>query len=485
VTSSVCFAHAADRVALVIGNQAYRDGALDNPAADADAMAKVLEAKGFKVVRLRDATRAQMQQALAQTQQLLAGRKGVGLFYYSGHAVQLDWRNYLIPIDARLGQPRDVAAQTLDLAAVLDAFKAAGTRMNIVVLDACRNNPFGSAGAGRGLAQMDAPWGTFLAYSTAPGNVAEDNTLGLGNSLYTQHLVQEIARPRARIEDVFKRVRLQVRQRSEGRQIPWESTSLEDEFLFDEGLKAAVEPDEGTKERVFAQERAEWETVVATKDLDAIYAYLQRHPLGSFSELAQALVERFQVAKVVPQAGPDGVVATDWRSRFRHGDRYEFVFRDGLTGLRKSNGSVVLKVTGDEVEGVGTGMANVRSLRGELLVEDGGGTYSPPWPIVPGGGIQMGLRSKGRTVRTSANGQQQTIDFDSRVVGRETITLPIGTIDCWKVEVDFAPGAGRREFTFWIDPLWGYAVKAIYESRDNRGTADITIREMVSRTRGP
>jgi hypothetical protein len=110
---------------------------------------------------------------------------------------------------------------------VLDAFKAAGNRMNIIVLDACRDNPFGAAASGKGLAQMDAPAGTLLAYATAPGNVAEDGNAASANGLYTEHLLHKLKEPSAKIEDVFKRVRWQVRQQSEGRQVPWESAKVE------------------------------------------------------------------------------------------------------------------------------------------------------------------------------------------------------------------------------------------------------------------
>ncbi len=216
------------RIALVIGNSAYTGApALVNPANDAKAMGDALRGLGFTVVEVRDADKAQMARAIAQVRDSLKGKQGVGMLYYAGHGLQVDARNYMVPVDAKMAKGADVPAQTVDVSSVIDAFKAAGNRMNILVLDACRDNPFGGITTGKGLAPLDAPSGTFLAYATAPGNVAEDGDVKTGNGLYTQFLLQELKKPQASIENVFKRVRFAVRKASNGRQIPWESTSLE------------------------------------------------------------------------------------------------------------------------------------------------------------------------------------------------------------------------------------------------------------------
>jgi len=234
------------RVALIIGNSAYLGiPALGNPANDARAMGEVLRSLGFSVVELRDGNRVQMAAAIAKVGSVLKDKQGVGMLYYAGHGLQLDWHNYMVPIDARLKSAADVPLQTIDLGSVIDAFKGAGNRMNIVVLDACRDNPFASStSSAKGLAQLDAPPGTFLAYATAPGNVAEDGDEASGNGLYTQYLLQELKKPVTKIEDVFKRVRLNVRKQSQGRQIPWESTSLEDDFFFNDGVKFTIKPED-------------------------------------------------------------------------------------------------------------------------------------------------------------------------------------------------------------------------------------------------
>lgn len=225
------------RVALVIGNSAYPASPLANPVNDARAMSETLRVLGFSVIEIRDGLREQMLEAIDKVRRSLDGKKAVGMLYYAGHGLQADYHNFMVPVDARLSNAADVPRQTVDVNSVIDAFKAAGNRFNIVVLDACRDNPFGDKSTGKGLAPMDAPAGTLLAYATAPGNVAEDGDSITGNGLYTSYLLKELQKPAARIEDVFKRVRLQVRQSSKGRQVPWESTSLEEDFYFNDGVK--------------------------------------------------------------------------------------------------------------------------------------------------------------------------------------------------------------------------------------------------------
>ncbi len=225
------------RIALVIGNAAYTQVTrLDNTGNDARSIAHALRRLGFVVVELHDANKSQMADALEKVRVGLKGYQGLGMLYYAGHGLQLDWHNYILPIDIRLTKAVDLPRQALDVADIVNLFKAAGTRMNIVVLDACRDNPFAKSGlATKGLANMDAPPGTLLAYATQPGNVAEDGDQDSLNGPYAQFLQVELLRPFARVEDVFKRVRFQVRQRTAGRQVPWESTSLEEDFMFNDG----------------------------------------------------------------------------------------------------------------------------------------------------------------------------------------------------------------------------------------------------------
>ena len=238
----VFFANAAseNKIALVIGNSDYAVGPLLNPVNDVRAMAKTLEKTGFKVIKRENASQQDMVQAIADFGDALQKSGGVGLFYYAGHGLQIKGRNFLVPINAQIKREEDASYMAVDASLVTDKMEGAKNRLNIVILDACRNNPFAksSRSSSGGLAQMEAPVGTLVAFSTAPGSVASD---GDGqNGLYTQHLLANIEVPGLRIEEVFKKVRLGVRLDSEGQQIPWENTSLEGEFSFMVGDKTLL-----------------------------------------------------------------------------------------------------------------------------------------------------------------------------------------------------------------------------------------------------
>jgi hypothetical protein len=229
------------RVALVIGNGAYAGAPLPNPVNDASDIAKELESAGFTVIRRQNAGLKEMHLALREFGDKL-GKTSTGLFYFAGHGVQVRGRNYLLPVDADIAREDEVAFSAIDLGAVMEKLDSARNPLNIVILDACRDNPFGNRlqASAKGLAQVEAPPGTIIAFSTAPGSTAAD---GAGrNGLYTGHLLAQMRKP-APIEETFKAVRAGVRRDSQGRQIPWESTSLEGEFAFREmPVKVAALP---------------------------------------------------------------------------------------------------------------------------------------------------------------------------------------------------------------------------------------------------
>jgi uncharacterized caspase-like protein len=227
----------AKRLALVIGNSAYKDAPLPNPLNDADDMEKALKESGFVVIKRKNATLREMHLALREFGDRL-DRQGTGLFYFAGHGMQVRGRNYLIPVDADIAREDEVAFTSMDLGAVMDKLDSAKNPVNLVILDACRNNPFGTKlqATAKGLAQVDAPPGTLIAFATAPGSTAADG--GARNGLYTHHLVKQMEKPGAAVEEVFKAVRAGVRADSKNLQIPWESTSLESNFAF----RAAPKP---------------------------------------------------------------------------------------------------------------------------------------------------------------------------------------------------------------------------------------------------
>jgi uncharacterized caspase-like protein len=281
----------ASRLALIIGNSAYRDAPLTNPANDARAVGGLFAQAGFTVDSHFDATRSDM---LAAIERFGAAAKRsdtrLVVFYYAGHGAQLDWRNYLLPVDAVVQKPADMKERCVDLGQLLGQLSAARDKTFVIILDACRNNPFGSAyrPEQKGLSQFDAPAGSLLAYATAPGNVASD---GEGqNGLYTEHLVRELGKRGARIEEALKRVRLNVRLASHGAQIPWETTSLEGDVVIFNGGEAKLS--EAEIERQLEAEVMEWTRIKSSQNIDDWVGYLRNFPNGRFAEIAQMRLNR-------------------------------------------------------------------------------------------------------------------------------------------------------------------------------------------------
>lgn len=223
------------RIALVIGNSRYRQQPLPNPVLDARAIAAALGGLGFKVTALTDSGRTAMVRALEEFKRQLRGA-GVGLFYFAGHGVQIDGRNYLVPVDTDMASEEQVKYNTIRLDDVLDTLNEGGPAVKIVVLDACRNNPFERArGSGGGLAPvLSAAEGTLIAYATSPGKVALDGKPG-ENGLYTSFLLKALQEPGLKIEEVFKLTRTLVARATGGRQLPWETTSLFGELILKPG----------------------------------------------------------------------------------------------------------------------------------------------------------------------------------------------------------------------------------------------------------
>ncbi len=224
------------RLALVIGNSNYLTTPLKNPVNDARDISAALQKLGFQVIYAEDATRRKMDESIRNFYQKLRNG-GVGLFYYAGHGMQVSGRNYLIPVDARIESESDIEHESIDIARVLGKMEDAGNPVNIVILDACRDNPFARSfrSSRGGLARMDAPTGTIVAYATAPESVAAD---GKGqNGIYTKHLLKAIMKPGLTIEQVFKTVRNNVITETDSKQTPWESTSLRGDFYFTSSRK--------------------------------------------------------------------------------------------------------------------------------------------------------------------------------------------------------------------------------------------------------
>ncbi|MHC2461236.1 caspase family protein [Bradyrhizobium embrapense] len=237
------------RVALVIGNANYENAPkLANPGNDAQSMAELLNAAGFEVIAATDLRQSDMVKVLQDFSDKVAARGPgtVAMIYYAGHGVQLAGENYLIPVDARIATPSDLDGNAVRLVDVMGTLESIPSRMRIVVLDACRNNPFPNVNdAGRGLAVVDAPSGSIVGYSTAPGMEAQDGSNG--HSPYTNAFLRLAREPNLPIEQLFKRIRLDVNSVTDGRQTPWESSSLTSDFYFfgDTAMASARAPANG------------------------------------------------------------------------------------------------------------------------------------------------------------------------------------------------------------------------------------------------
>lgn len=227
-------AQAERRVALVVGNGAYENaGVLRNPVNDARAVAQSLQRLGFNVMLRENRSQREMAQDIREFGRQL-DENTVALYYYSGHGIQVKGENYVVPVDAAIENEEEVEYGTVNVGLVMAQMEAARSRVNIVFLDACRNNPFARSfrSASQGLAMMNAPAGTFIAYATAPGDVASDGTASAGNGLYTQQLLRFLNQPGLPIEQMHKQVRIAVTQASNGDQVPWESSSIMGDFYF-------------------------------------------------------------------------------------------------------------------------------------------------------------------------------------------------------------------------------------------------------------
>ena len=287
---AVSVASAQDRIALVIGNSSYAEGPLANPVNDARLIAATLRQVGFEVIEQLDADENTMERAIQDFGDRLenAGKKAVGLFYYAGHGLQVDGVNYLVPIGAKIDHARRIKTEAVSTEIVMDTFAYARNELNIVILDACRNNPYASRTRSpqRGLSQMTAPTGTLIAYATSPGNVASD---GEGeNSPYSAALADGMLRKGELIEQMFKGVRRSVKTETNGAQEPWEASSLVGDFYFNENGQSH----DGEPPPIIAVAQAERETRfwLGIKDSNVVedfQEYQRQFPGGTYEALAR------------------------------------------------------------------------------------------------------------------------------------------------------------------------------------------------------
>jgi Caspase domain len=522
------------RVALVIGNGAYKDAPLTNPVNDARAISTALQEAGFTVILRENTDQRGMLSAMREFGDKLRSG-GTGLFYYAGHGMQIKGRNYLIPVGANVEREDEVAYSAVDAQAVLDKMEAAGNATNIMILDACRNNPFtrSSRSSQGGLAQMDAPVGTLVAFATSPGAVASDGTGA--NGLYTQHLLTAMRQQGSKVEDVFKQVRANVRRDSQGKQVPWESTSLEGDFYFKSGASATTAAAVDSSNAI---ENALWDAVKNSNLPIELRAYLNRFPAGRYAAQAKVRLTQLQPAPSITkpvQPQPAAVVpasnedqsAIDRRTQellaglatqstgaaagsspivparpinnfgFTVGDRWRYQtvdkFKqevvsnwtrkiDGIkadSSLRLNDGSVDWSANGDIIA--------VRGANGYLR------QYSPMLKWKPDV-LQVGSTEDINTKLTwrDVGGENGIDDYKAtlKVVGQERVKVPAGEFEAWKIEMaGYRTGKNlsrnsnynvRFKEVFWYVPaLRGY-VATEYEQRTSSGALDFFTRHELT-----
>jgi hypothetical protein len=293
---------AEQRVALVVGNGAYRHAeTLANPVNDANAMAETLRGLGFEVVEVTDADRTAMVKALGQFRKALR-TDGVGLFYYAGHGIQARGKNYLVPIDADIADENDVSLLAIDLDSVQYAMEDSGVRLSLYILDACRDDPFKHKVRGigaRGLAPVEAARGSVIVFATAPGHTAADGTGDHG--LYTGQLLKTVTEPGLELEDVLKKTAEGVEQASGNQQTPWYNSAFHGHFFFSPvTVNIAAAPDPRSEEFVF------WESIKSSTDPADFEAFLKQFPNSGLSSLAERRIAALRAPP--PLATPSATV---------------------------------------------------------------------------------------------------------------------------------------------------------------------------------
>ncbi len=297
------------RVALVIGNGAYTKAKpLPNPANDAADMAAALKALGFEVISGVNQSKRQIETLIRDFGTKLAASGGTGLFYYAGHGIQVGGENYIVPVEADIPEEDEVAYSAVPISLVLIKMSSAKNDLNIVILDACRNNPFARSWRGfrdgansDGLAKISPPTGTLVLYATEPGKVASDGTGR--NGLFTESLLKQINKPGLEYDQLVKAVSADVWQKSGQQQLPWkEGNALQDFYFAASSVKAPT----NTAKTEAQREQESWNLVKDSSDPGDYRLFLNEFPNG-----ANASAARIRLGKL--ESNPDSIRAGTMR----------------------------------------------------------------------------------------------------------------------------------------------------------------------------
>ncbi|MBU2533749.1 MAG: caspase family protein [Alphaproteobacteria bacterium] len=349
----VSTARAEKRIALIIGNSSYQhSGELENPKNDAQLIASALRRANFEVTVEIDVSLKAMKQAFRTHVAKLkaAGKDSVGFFYFAGHGTQVNGVNYLMPIEANIENESQVEAEAVSASGLMAQLGDAANKMNLVILDSCRNNPFkrGYRAQVRGLAPMHAPPSTLVGYSTQPGNVAYDGANGY--SPYAIALHRAIRQPGQSVEASLKQARAEVNEVTDGKQVPWEESSLfVDFYFFKQPPPKPITPLEWNS-NAFETEATFWKDIRTSRDIGAIDSYLEKYPQGTFSLLAldrRRSLENMAASKAAEAEKPaqagvyffddfnEGELSKDWDVMNPDIDAY--IVEDGFLTVLLSN----------------------------------------------------------------------------------------------------------------------------------------------------
>ena len=489
------------RHALLFGVANYKNiPELTNPKNDAKSFGKLLTDAGWQVSTAIDVTKSQMENALEEFEMQIRGsRSNLAIIYFAGHGVQLDWRNYLVPVDAEAISSEALQRTCVDLNAVLEKFAARQSTSFIFIIDACRNDPFKQAyiPLRKGLAQFDAPPNCLIAYSTSPGGVASD---GEGsNGLYTQYLLQEFSAKDIRIFDALKRVRLEVRMVSKGQQIPWETTAIDIDYSVSGSV--TIDDSEAALQRELKAEVELWRRIRSSLLSEDMLAYLRAYPNGRYCEIAEMRLNRLLAGELGPgksetyadQLGDKFAETMDVSinpfsaGRFKMGRQfsmddvaaYKVTDIDGreknpytmlVTDIDVDTDRVVLN-GGDEIlDSMGNYLLAHESRDAVPRWKNEGGGADMPRQMVPSE-IYVGRAWTAYWTQNNRRTNQAPLAFyvKVRVIAFERVRVPAGEFNAFRIEAnglqDDLTETGNsysrvaRKHTVWVVPGMNFSVK--------------------------
>jgi len=281
--------YAESRVALVIGNSTYQEQAITYPANDSSAIANVLSSLDFQVTLLVDSKRKALRRAIRTLAKTLQNKKGIGLIFYSGHALQFQQQNYLIPIGADIGSNFEIPDEAVDLNYIIRLMTEANNDLNIILLDCCAKQAYSSRlkDIKPGLASVDVPNNMLLSFANSPGEYS--GLASLASSPYTRALIQYLGEPNIEIEQVFKHIGLAVEKATNSRQQAWYSATLNKRFVLRKA--AAKEQAADTVEAI-----SDWELVKRSDNIQELKSYIKKYPNSIFKLAAEQRIKNLSTS---------------------------------------------------------------------------------------------------------------------------------------------------------------------------------------------